>query len=51
LSVSKIDENDSRRAFFSKVAATATSAVLSFGLPLPALAVGGLNKVNAKLQA
>ena len=48
-------DGDSRREFFGKAGATAFS--LSSGLslellaPLPANAVGGLDKVNAQLKA
>jgi hypothetical protein len=42
-------DNDSRRVFFSQVA-TITSSVVGLSLPLPAFAVGGLSKVNSKLQ-
>lgn len=41
----------SRRSFFSQVASSAAVASGLGSLPLPALAVSGMNKVNAKLKA
>jgi hypothetical protein len=50
-----VSEGDSRRDFFSKTGAAAISAAsaLSFGVlaPAPANAVGGVDKVNARLKA
>lgn len=50
-----LSDGDSRRDFFTKATTAAISASAGIGLdlmtPLPANAVGGLEKVNAKLKA
>ena len=50
-----VSEGNSRREFFSKTGAAAIAAAGGLGsgvlAPAPASAVGGVNKVNAKLQA
>jgi hypothetical protein len=55
LQLSAVSDGDSRRGFFTKAGAAALSVSSSVGLdflaPLPANAVGGLDKVNAKLKA
>eukprot|EP00545_Synedropsis_sp_CCMP1620_P003478 CAMPEP_0119004144 /NCGR_PEP_ID=MMETSP1176-20130426/980_1 /TAXON_ID=265551 /ORGANISM="Synedropsis recta cf, Strain CCMP1620" /LENGTH=267 /DNA_ID=CAMNT_0006955821 /DNA_START=55 /DNA_END=858 /DNA_ORIENTATION=+ len=45
-------QTDGRRSFLAKIATTTAAVTASIvGAPSPALAVGGKNKVNAKLQS
>jgi hypothetical protein len=53
LQLSAVSDDDSRRGFFTKAGAAAfsvSSVGLDFLAPLPANAVGGVEKVNAKLK-